>query len=414
MTSVTFVTGSLTRKAGGLFVSVRRLAQCLGELNMRIHVVGLADEFLESDLEAWRPLQPVTLSTKGPRSFGYSSDLQPKLLELAADVEHVHGLWMYPSIANLAWSRRTRKPYLISPRGMLDSWALSNSKWRKALAGRLFENRHLGNAACLHALCRSEADSIRRYGLKNPICVISNGVDLPERADDRGRTTEDGRQKTDDRGWKSGGEEATTDNGRLTTDKKVLLFLGRIHPKKGLANLLSAWSKTCLDKPELAREWTLVVAGWDQAGHEEELKRMSMDVGMGRNVHFVGPVFGRAKDDWYRRSSAFVLPSYSEGLPMAVLEAWSYGMPVVMTPRCNIQEGFAANAAVPIDPEPDSIRRGLAHLLEMSPDQRAKMGQNGLRLVTDKFSWRIVAQQMKAVYDWVLGGGSPPDSVRMN
>lgn len=125
---------------------------------------------------------------------------------------HIHGLWMYPSVACMQWSRGKR-PYLVSPHGMLDGWALRNSAWKKILAARLYENRHLRGAACLNALNESEAASIRAYGLRNPVCIVPNGVDLP-----------------DQRPTLGGGE-------------KVCLFLGRLHPKKGLPALLSAWAK---------------------------------------------------------------------------------------------------------------------------------------------------------------------------
>src|SRR5476651_1830242 len=121
-----------------------------------------------------------------------------------------HGLWMYPTMVALAWHQRTRRPFIINPHGMLDSWAINNSYWKKRIAGFFHENAGLRKAACLRALCPSEASSIRAYGLRNPICVIPNGMDLP------------GESVASPPPWE----------GRVAVGRKILLYLGRIHPKK--------------------------------------------------------------------------------------------------------------------------------------------------------------------------------------
>ena len=175
------VIASLSRNAGGLFESVRRLHQSLAEIpNMSVNVFGLRDEFTDADKAAWSPLNVRAFSTRGPQHFGYAPGLKQTLLELDEDIIHTHGIWMYPSVVVRDWHRKTGRPYLVSPHGMLDPWAVKNSAWKKKLALLFYEREHLQNAACLRALCESEAKAMRAFGLRNPICIIPNGIDVPE------------------------------------------------------------------------------------------------------------------------------------------------------------------------------------------------------------------------------------------
>jgi poly(glycerol-phosphate) alpha-glucosyltransferase len=126
----------------------------------------------------------------------------------------------------------------------------------------------------------------------------------------------------------------------------------------------------------------------------------------GADVVFYGPAFGGEKDQLLRVADAFVLPSFSEGLPMSVLEAWAYGLPVVMTPECNLPEGFVSGAALEIRNEEmeNASWQGIKSLLDMSDSDRIQMGRCGRRLVEEKFIWPKVAAQMKRLYEEILGG----------
>jgi glycosyltransferase involved in cell wall biosynthesis len=373
---VGFVTPYLTRSGGGVFTSVQRLAQVVAEKN-EVHVFGLEDPVAADDLPTWSPLHAAAFPVHGPRAFGYSPALSRALREAPLEIVHSHGLWMYPSIA----ARHSGKPCIISPHGMLDPWALALSRWKKKLAAAAFQDAHLREAACLHALCQSEADSIRAYGLRHPICVIPNGIDLP-----------------------SPGDEPASFENEIPPDGKVLLYLGRLHPKKGLPNLIRAW-------PAIGDSWHLVIAGWDQGGHQDELKHLANEMRTSR-VHFAGPQFGTAKAAAYRRADAFILPSLSEGLPMVILEAWAHGKPVLMTSECNLPEGFAARAAIQIEPDPDGITRGLRELTALSSLDRSEMGARGRRLAEERFAWRTIAENFHAVYQWTLRGGPMPACVQ--
>jgi poly(glycerol-phosphate) alpha-glucosyltransferase len=119
------------------------------------------------------------------------------------------------------------------------------------------------------------------------------------------------------------------------------------------------------------------------------------------DVVFWGPAFGEEKAALLRSAEAFVLPSLSEGLPMSVLEAWAYGLPVVMTPECNLPEGFAIQAALEIRNAGmgDSKWEGLRAILEMDDGERREMGMRGRRLVEDRFTWPKVAGRMREVFE---------------
>jgi poly(glycerol-phosphate) alpha-glucosyltransferase len=155
----------------------------------------------------------------------------------------------------------------------------------------------------------------------------------------------------------------------------------------------------------------LEIASWDDGEHEAQLRAHCERLGLRSSVSWVGPQYGVDLAITFKRASAFILPSFSEGLPMAVLTAWAYGRPVLMTPHCNLPEGFAAQAAVAIDPEPDSIAEGITRIVEMPDEELAAMGRRGRRLVEEKFAWPQIAADMKTVYDWILGNRPKPECV---
>jgi len=353
---VGFLVSSVSRKAGGLFQSVRGLAKAVASTNADVRVFGIRDEQSAVDLQEWRPLSVQTFRPR-LRVWDYSNQLVPAMLGADLDVLSVHGLWKYGSVGSQRWHRQTGRPYIVHPHGMLEPWALGNAHWKKRIAAALYEKQHLHGAACLRALSEAEARSIRNYGLRNPICVIPNGIDLPEPSEGDAKTQSENR--------------------------KTLLYLGRLHPKKNISNLIRAWNETFNSQRGRDDQWILAIAGWDQGGYENELKRIAVET----SVRFLGPKFGAEKGECYRKCDAFILPSLSEGLPMTVLEAWSYAKPTLITPECNLPEGFDANAALRIGTTPGEIAAGLKQLVEMSDDDRAAMGTRGRSLVATRFSW---------------------------
>jgi poly(glycerol-phosphate) alpha-glucosyltransferase len=164
----------------------------------------------------------------------------------------------------------------------------------------------------------------------------------------------------------------------------------------------------------IARSWVLAIAGWNEGTHESELKQLSAELRIVDSVLYLGPKFGQDKVAVFQHCDVFILPSQSEGLPMAVLEAWSYGKLVVMTDQCNLPEGFAAQAALRIPNEVEGICHGLKQLFELTPAELEVMGRNGRQLVDDRFGWRRIGERFNEVCEWVLHGGTKPDCIHLD
>src|SRR4026208_1193347 len=231
---VGFLVGSVSRQAGGLFQSVRGLAKTVASTNADVRVFGIRDEQSAVDLQEW---QPLFVQTFRPRlcEWGYSNELVPAMVDADLDILSVHGLWKYCSVGSYRWHRHTGRPYVVHLHGMLEPWAVRNAMWKKRVAALLYENQHLCGAACLRALSEAEARSIRSYGLRNPICVIPNGVDLPDLTESNTKTQ--------------------------PGNRKTLLYLGRLHPKKNISNLIRAWNETFNSQRGSADDWVLAIAG---------------------------------------------------------------------------------------------------------------------------------------------------------
>ena len=400
------LTLSISRNAGGLFESVRRLVQSMALTGMEVRVYGITDEFTAADIAAWQPVTVKAFKPTWPESFGYAPGFIGELTAFAPDITHTHGIWVYPSIATNRYSRKMKTPYVISAHGMLDRWAIENSRWKKVIAHFLYEGAHLRGADCLRALCTAEARAMRELRLRNNIAVIPNGIDIPDNTN----------------------QTAASSNppwaGSVEPGRKVMLYLGRLHPKKGLVNLLKAWGEVQKSKIKNQKSggWVLAVAGWDQGGHERELKVLCDELGLawtdvreqragkeGKSVLFLGPQFNHAKAACYAHCGGFILPSFSEGVPMTVLEAWVNAKPVLMTPQCNLPEGFATGAALKMETTMAGVTDGLNEFWRMSDAERIAMGSRGYTLALQRFAWPRIAQQMKQLYEWLLGGGSRPD-----
>lgn len=378
------VTSQLSALGGGVSAVVEALSRRLVQRDNDVQVFGLRDAPWDAASLDWRGAPASALSVVGPAAFGFAPAAARALKSFDPRIVHTHGLWTYPSHAVAQWSAKYARPFIVSPHGMLDSWAMKRSRWKKRCAGWLYENRHLNSARCIHALCDAEERAIRALGFKTPISVIPNGVDLPGPARDCAPP------------WA----------GRVPTGTNVMLYLGRLHPKKNLSSLLNAWSSAANAR------WHLVIAGWGETRHVDELKSIASRCDNGC-IHFVGPLFGAEKDAAFRHAQAFVLPSVSEGLPMAVLEAWSYGVPVLMTDACNLPVGFSRGAAMRLGLPPQEMAEDLRRFLDLDPSALHEIGRNGRRLVETDFSWDTVADQMMDVYRWVVFGGMQPASVRV-
>lgn len=362
--------------AGGLYYSVRALsvgAAERAENEVAVFAMGNVDEETRAH---WLPVRPQTFPVSGPRSYSFAPKMFQAVLDFEPDIIHLHGLWMYSSRVALKVASVCKSKLVLSPRGMMDPWAMRNSQWKKKLMFLLQERRVLDQVDCFHALNQSEADSIRQLGYQQRIEIIPNGTDLPDRAG--------------------------IDLSGNKTAKKKIVFIGRIHPKKGIAKLLEAWERLHERSPELLEGWKVVIAGWDDGGHLEGYRQQAEKRGLAASVDWPGKVYGADKDALLRQAACFILPSFSEGLPMAVVEAMGYGIPIIMTEACNIPEAFAAGAALRIEPNPESIGKGIARFMEMQASELDAMKVKARDLAESQFTWDQQVKRMQEVYDSLI------------
>jgi glycosyltransferase involved in cell wall biosynthesis len=388
-----FAVGGLYSTANGVAWIMRDLASALGRIGAPVTVCAADCIGRESVGHIFAP--PTRWVTAPGRWLGGLS-LAPKLKpilerEIAkADIVHNHSLWMLPTSYASRSAEHVKKPVVFTAHGTLEPWALAHSGWKKRLVGCAFQNRDLSGAACIHVNSRAEVAGIRAYGLKNPLAVVPNGVDLTPFAQIPTRAVFD-------------------DIYPHLANKRICLFLSRLHKKKGLGHLIPAWRRVTKVFPE----WHLMIAGRDD-GYEDTLRRLVCDLGVKRSVTLAGPLFGEQKLMALGAASIFVLPSFSEGFSMAVLEAMAARLPVLITPGCNFPEAEEAAAGLQVEPTEDDTARGLHDLLALSDAERDQMGRNGRALVEREYTWERVALQMMDLYRWLLGGGQAPEWVQIS
>ena len=187
-----------------------------------------------------------------------------------------------------------------------------------------------------------------------------------------------------------------------------MLYLGRKHPIKNLDGLLAAWQ--ILEAQQGTGRWHLVVAGWGDPADEASLNEQFRQRGL-RAAHMLGPLFGADKAAALYGAAGFVLVSHGEALPVAVLEAWSYGLAAVLSRQCNFPAAYDIGAALPAATEPAAMASSLRQFIETTPAERAAMGERGRQLVQQHYAWGGVAEQFHNVYHWLQHGGSRPDCI---
>jgi len=292
-------------------------------------------------------------------------------------IVHSHGLWQMPNVYPGWATKHCQTPLVISPRGMLSTWALNYSKWSKRVFWSLVQGPAISHAACFHATAESEYEDIRRMGLQQPVSIVPNGIDVPEYV-----------EKPDHA-------------------NKTLLFLGRIHPKKGIDNLLRAWAAV-MDRH---LEWSLCVAGVDEIGYLNHLRVLARELKLKR-VKFTGPLFGIDKLTAYRMAHLYVLPTHSENFGMTVAEALAAGTPAIVTkgaPWAGLEQHHAGWwIDVGLDPLVACLERALACTLK----DLVTMGLLGRRWMLQDYSWEKVGSMMHGTYLWLEQGGETPRWVR--
>ena len=294
---------------------------------------------------------------------------------------HIHGLWQMSTSAAAGTARAAAKPYIVSAHGMLESWALANKKFKKQLYALLFERSNLRRASCLHALTEAEAADYRKFGLDNPIAVIPNGVDVPSHSS----------------------PAAFLERFPGLRGKRLILFLGRIHFKKGLDILAEAWGRVSKHWPEAQ----LVLAGPDFENTRAAVGKRLTELGVADRTTFTGMLDSQLKWSALAAAECFVLPSYSEGLSVSVLEAMGIGLPVLISQQCNLPEVADHGCGWTIASQTGALESALTQFLKAPAAQRAQMGANGRRLVARRYSWPVIGGQMTDLYSWLAGGSLP-------
>ena len=306
--------------------------------------------------------------------YGLDFQLANRISAWQPDLIHLHGMFTFVSYSALVSSRCVGVPLVVSPHGMLDSWALSNSPLKKRIFLSLLENRVLEYASRVHALNSAEREAFLKVNeMDSKVRIIPNGINCP-----------------------------TAIIKELSGKRFELLYLGRLHLKKGVAELLQGLYTLKRNRPDLLGNLEVNLVGWGDDSYVAQMKSLARSLGLTDFVHFRGAAFDEEKARYFASADAFILPSFSEGLPMAVLEAWSYSLPVLMTPECNLSEGFERKAAIQVQTSPESLANSIAAMLDTPRDELRAMGQSGLELVRSKFSWDSVAKQYLGMYDEVL------------
>lgn len=382
---ITHTIANLTLSSGGPARSVPALAAACGMLNTEVGITTFGER------PTYEPQGVAILHSDGSRKK--FEHLVRNQIALVNDVVlHDHGVWLLNNRLVAKYSKTCGCALVISPRGMLEPWALNHKKWKKRLAWSLYQKFILENASCLHTTSVAEAEQIRKLGLRNPIAVVPNGIEIPEL--NTNWQMRDGRTEYDIYSKK-----------KKEYEKRTILFLSRIQKKKGLVNLVKAWAK--VKDPG----WSIRVIGPEEDGHLAEVKSLAENCGVIEDFTFEEPIDGDLKWTVYRNADLFVLPTFSENFGIVIAEALACGTPVITTKGAPWEELNTHRCGWWIDIGVQPLADALKDAMSRSDSERVIMGLRGRKLVEDRYAWPRIAEQMIEVYASVLYGGKVPDCV---
>ena len=367
---------------GGPYTSVWELACHVQQQNQEVSLLSTDSSFM--------PAQPPSDALKvqtvpcrflpGIRTMWLpngTSKIRQVFDQLQPELVHDNGLWLSLNHRVCQEAKQRNLPYVLSPRGCLDPWAMDYRSWKKQLALTLYQKRDLQRVDCFHAASELEAESIRAQGFHQPIAVIPNGVS-----------------------WGS-----SSPTSQKPPSEKVAVFIGRLHPIKNLPSLFRAWA---LVRPE---GWILKIAGSDEAGHRAELERLAVELGIAEQVRFLGPIYGEAKWELLQQASLAFLVSHSENFSLFVAEALGFGVPVIAsrtTPwKCLEEQGLGAW----VEGSPEGIAAAMQRRMSMSEQEVQTMVDAALVFARSAFTRSRIAEQFVSVYEWLLGEGDLPSCV---
>ncbi|MBD0319626.1 MAG: glycosyltransferase, partial [Gemmatimonadetes bacterium] len=363
---------------GGPSVAVHAMARGVGALGAHVTVATTdadgagrlpvpLDRAVEADGVEYRYF-PRTLPGEWKLSLALSRWLHASVGRF--DVVHVHALFSYATIPGCRAALRHGVPYLLRPLGTLDPWSLAQGAARKRPYLALVEGKHLRHAAAIHATSRAEAEGVAALGYGARVRVVPLGVELPEHV-----------------------------AGRRATPRLRILFLSRLHPKKGLPHLLDAVA-------ELTRtgraDVELAVAGTGDAAYRRELEERVRALAIGGRVRFLGHLEGADKARALADADLFVLPSYQENFGIAVAEALAAGLPVVVSPEVAIA-AEVAEAGAGLVADASSLSAAIERLAA-DPAERARMGARAAALARARYSWERTSRDLLALYEELARG----------
>lgn len=376
---------SIAMETSGVTYVVINLSQALTTQGVGVDLFSLGDESDEfrkgyhdrrfrTDLD-W----PVSLS-----KLGASSAMRRTILASNFSVAHTHGLWMMPNIYPAEAARRLGKPFVLSPHGMLSSRALQYSRMKKRLFWAFLQGPAVKAVSCFHATASSEYEEIRAFGLRQPVAIIPNGIDLPILAE-------------------------------ISVEEEpprppFILSLGRIHPKKGLNRLVAAFGLVAQDYPE----WQLRIQGPDEGGHAAELERQAAELGLSSRITIEPAVFGCDKFRLMRRAQVFALATLNENFAMTVAESLAVETPVISTKGAPWAGLVKNGCGWWINHGPEPMAAALREAMAMSPEARRTMGARGREWMKSEFEWDGIGAKMVQVYRWLIEGGTAPAYVRID
>lgn len=387
--NIGFVLTYLADCFGGPVTVVKQIGPRLAELG---HIVSYWATTCENDREELASMDGAYLYDIGwPRSWYRSKGLVRGLSAgiASVDIIHINEFWPHPVYAASRIAHANDKPYILRPAGSLGSWPLRSShlkRLKKTIYLNVIGKSMMQGAVCLHACSMQEAEHFRQVGYRGPITVIPNGVDTSE------FTMGDG-------------SEAEAYWPELK-DRPVVLFMSRLSPEKGLDLLIPVWAD--LVKSTAYKDAMLVIAGPDYRGYRKVVEGIIETYNLGSQICMMGMVRGREKLALLRRADVFVLPSYSENFGIVVAEALACGKPVITTTGTPWEQLHEANAGRWVVPEQAELDQALRELLNMSDSQRKAMGQRGMTLIKQNYTWDRVVPKFLTVYNCILNGKPVP------
>lgn len=373
---------SLVPETGGPPRSVPGLCGALTEQGHAVHL--MASDFGDAYDAPLIPPAPVTTELV-PKGIGKGlmtvwephlpRHLNQAIQTRSIDILHNHSLWMTFNHLAVKAAQRHNIPYVVCTRGTVSTWALSQSRWKKQLAWRLFQRRDLELASVIHATAVEEAEAIRELGLRNPIAIVPNGVTVPDCL-----------------------PEVAPEKR-----KRQILFLSRIHPKKGLLNLVKAAATLPSDD-----SWEIVIAGPDEIGHQPVVEAEVAKYQLQDKFRFIGAIDDGDKWTHYQAADLFILPTHSENFGIVIAEALAAGTPAITTTGAPWQELESWQCGWWVEKSAEAIATALQTALSCSDAELQAMGKRGRDLIIKKYSWHSIGEQMSQVYAWMLGQTSTP------